>query len=206
MMTNATTAAGDARDPRDGRDPRDPRDPRDGRYERVARVVAGVVRSALEVTGATAIVLLDAESPEGVLFSRIARDHALELTSYADSATTLTAHPANKTALLVGEFFPRVDLLPLGDLYATQVAQLTDGWSADQAVQVLAAEVGGLAARGFGGGGGQAGGARRCRATRRGCTAAAWSACRARCSAPGSGGSARAWCRSSGRVRSVSTC
>src|SRR5688572_3852339 len=115
-----------------------------GRYERIARVVGGVLAEALRITGAGAIVLLDEDSPEGKLLQRIAADAGIPLAEYADAAATLTAHPANKTALLVGAFMPRTDLLPLGDLYASQVAQLTDGWTGDRVVEALAAEVGGI--------------------------------------------------------------
>ncbi|MEO5511621.1 MAG: hypothetical protein ABIS27_13400 [Longimicrobiales bacterium] len=118
---------------------------RDASYGRVSRVVGGVLREALRTTGATAIVLLDQDSPEGVLVARIAGDAGIPLTDFSDPKTTLTAHPANKTALLTGDFFPRADLLPLGDLYATQVGQLSDeGWSGDPSVHALADTVGGI--------------------------------------------------------------
>ena len=116
----------------------------DERYQRIARVIGGVIHEALRTTGTTAVVLLDVESPEGALFSRIAADAGIPLTEYSDAASTLTAHPANKTALLVGDFFPRADLLPLGDLYATQVQQLSDGWTGDQAVDRVAEALGGI--------------------------------------------------------------
>jgi hypothetical protein len=118
----------------------------DARYARISRLVGGVLREALRTTGTSAIVLLDAESPEGVLTARIAAEAGIPLTDYSDSANTLTAHPANKTVLLTGEFFPRSDLLPLGDLYATQVALLAGGWTGDDAVQDLAAAMGGIGA------------------------------------------------------------
>ncbi len=114
------------------------------RYDRVSRVIGGVLREALRSTGATAILLLDAESPEGLLVTRIAGDAGLPINGYAHDAATLTAHPANKTALLVGDFFPRADLLPLGDLYATQVAALSGGWTGDDALHRLAGTLGGI--------------------------------------------------------------
>ncbi len=114
------------------------------RMARITRVIGGVVHEALRVTGANAVVLLDMDSPEGILFRQIADAAAIPLAEFADSEVTLTAHPANKTALLVGEFQPRVDLLPLGDLYATQVQQLSDGWTGDDAVHAIAAALGGI--------------------------------------------------------------
>ncbi|HYJ78160.1 MAG TPA: hypothetical protein VEW03_00960 [Longimicrobiaceae bacterium] len=56
------------------------------------------------------------------------------------------AHPANKTALLLGGELPPEPLLPLGDLWATEVAALADGWSAPDAVLRLADEAGGIEA------------------------------------------------------------
>lgn len=116
------------------------------RYERVARVITGVVRNALDVNGATAVVLMDDESPEGALVTRMLHDARIPVTEYADAATTLTMHPANKTALLVGSFVARVDLLPLGDLYASQVADLCGEWSADDSTKAVADLFGGIAA------------------------------------------------------------
>lgn len=118
----------------------------DAVYGRVARVVGGVLRETLRRTESSAIVLLDAESPEGELVARIVRDAGIALAEYAGAESALTAHPANKTALLVGGFIPRVDLFPLGDLYASQIADLCGGeWTGDDAVQALALAEGGIA-------------------------------------------------------------
>jgi hypothetical protein len=65
--------------------------------------------------------------------------------SHAARAGTLLAHPANKTALLLGRCVPPEPLLPLGDLYASQVAELAGGWSGPREVHQLAARVGGIA-------------------------------------------------------------
>lgn len=59
---------------------------------------------------------------------------------------TLLAHPANKTALLLAHPVPPEPLLPLGDLYASQVQQLTGEWSGPEELRQLAARVGGVAA------------------------------------------------------------
>lgn len=56
----------------------------------------------------------------------------------------LPAHPASKTALLLGGELPPEPLLPLGDLYATEVAALAGGWSAPEPVRALAERAGGI--------------------------------------------------------------
>ena len=57
----------------------------------------------------------------------------------------LPAHPANKTELLLGASLPPEALLPLGDLYASEVAELGGGWSASPEVRMLAEAAGGIA-------------------------------------------------------------
>ncbi len=56
----------------------------------------------------------------------------------------LAAHPANKTALLLGGELPPEPLLPLGDLWATDVLALGGGWSASPEVEALARDAGGI--------------------------------------------------------------
>ena len=56
------------------------------------------------------------------------------------------AHPANKTALLLGGELPPEPLLPLGDLWATEVAELAGGWSAPPEVRRIATLAGGIEA------------------------------------------------------------
>lgn len=63
----------------------------------------------------------------------------------AAARDALLAHPANKTALLLSGTLPPEPLLPLGDLYASQVEDLIGGWSAPPAVRALADEAGGIA-------------------------------------------------------------
>lgn len=58
----------------------------------------------------------------------------------------LPAHPANKTALLLGGALPPEPLLPLGDLWASEVAALCGGWSAPDEVAALADAAGGVGA------------------------------------------------------------
>lgn len=57
----------------------------------------------------------------------------------------LAADPANKTALLLGTI-PPVPLLPLGDLWASDVAALAGGWSAPVPVIEIAERAGGVEA------------------------------------------------------------
>jgi hypothetical protein len=59
-------------------------------------------------------------------------------------ADALPAGVENKTALLLGGALPPEPLLPLGDLYASEVAELTGGWSAPPAVRRLAELAGGV--------------------------------------------------------------
>ncbi|MBW3572237.1 MAG: hypothetical protein KY467_14140 [Gemmatimonadetes bacterium] len=56
----------------------------------------------------------------------------------------LAAHPANKTALLLCGDLPPEPLLPLGDLWATDVLALCGGWSAPPEVEALARDAGGI--------------------------------------------------------------
>lgn len=56
----------------------------------------------------------------------------------------LLAHPSNKTALLLSRSAPPESLLPLGDLYASQVAALAGGWSLPDEVRDLAERLGGI--------------------------------------------------------------
>lgn len=58
----------------------------------------------------------------------------------------LPAHPANKTALLLGGELPPEPLLPLGDLWASEAAELAGGWSAPDHVARLAEAAGGVGA------------------------------------------------------------
>lgn len=58
----------------------------------------------------------------------------------------LAANPANKTALLLGGELPPEPLLPLGDLYASQVRALCGGWSAPPEVRAIAEAAGGISA------------------------------------------------------------
>ncbi|HEX2189674.1 MAG TPA: hypothetical protein VHG51_12285 [Longimicrobiaceae bacterium] len=56
----------------------------------------------------------------------------------------LPAGPENRTALLLGGALPAEPFFPLGDLYASQVAELSGGWSAPVEVRALAEAAGGV--------------------------------------------------------------
>ena len=56
----------------------------------------------------------------------------------------VAADPASKTALLLGGELPPEPLLPLGDLYASEVAALAGGWSAPASVSRLIEMAGGV--------------------------------------------------------------
>lgn len=58
----------------------------------------------------------------------------------------LPAAPDSKTALLLGGELPPEPFLPLGDLWATEVAELAGGWSAPEEVRALAEAAGGIEA------------------------------------------------------------
>ena len=58
----------------------------------------------------------------------------------------LPAHPANKTALLLGGDLPPEPLLPLGDLWASEVDALAGNWSAPEPVRRLAEAAGSVEA------------------------------------------------------------
>jgi hypothetical protein len=135
---------------------------------RITGVLAGVLRQAVRDAGATGIVLLDDRSPGGRFALDVCRD-AVGEDAVARIATTadpdpvsaaerqrlagrieatrrraLLAHPACKTALLLGEVFPPEPLLPLGDLYASEVASLVGDCALPDAAARVAALAGGI--------------------------------------------------------------
>jgi hypothetical protein len=138
---------------------------------RVERVVRGVCAAAVAETGASGIIVLEDWTPEGELVyewlvrelgeSRVWRAASLasnvqglspgeaqELGARRAAAAddALLAHPANRTALLLGGRLPAADLFPLGDAWASQVEELAGRWSAEPAVEALAGAFGGVAA------------------------------------------------------------
>lgn len=72
--------------------------------------------------------------------------HRFQARLEAAARAALVAHPINKTALLLGGAVPSEPLLPLGDLYASQVQALAGDWSGPEEVVRLAEEAGGIEA------------------------------------------------------------
>lgn len=136
--------------------------------ERIAGVIAGVLRQAVRDAGATGIVLLDDGSPGARLalelcHEAVGADAAARIGMPSDPDTVtaaerqrmdgrieatrrraLLAHPACKTALLLGGTFPPEPLLPLGDLYASEVASLAGGCQLPDAAARVAELAGGI--------------------------------------------------------------
>jgi hypothetical protein len=138
---------------------------------RLERVVCGVCAAAVRDAGAGGIIVVDDRTPEGELTcnwlmralgeTRVWRAASLAgnveglsaaeaeevaVRRAAEAHAALVAHPANRTALLLGGRFPRADLFPLGDVPAAQVQALVGRWSAPAAVESLARALGGAAA------------------------------------------------------------
>lgn len=110
---------------------------------------AAGIENAIPVRGETFVGLLGeqigpgAPQPDEILGAETARLEARLEAARGEPA--LLAHPANKTALvLAGLAAPPEPLLPLGDLYASEVEALAGGWSAPARVRELAGRVGGI--------------------------------------------------------------
>jgi hypothetical protein len=114
------------------------------RRERIGRIVSAVIRQAVTDARADGVLLPAAPSPESGLareWCELAVGPARVFT--ADSpGRLLAAHAASKTTLLLTPV-PPVALLPLGDLYGSEVLELGGDWSPPRAVRELAAAVGG---------------------------------------------------------------
>jgi hypothetical protein len=100
-----------------------------------------VVRVRAGAADVEPLLHLRAPSANAESFVREARRMLARLVPNA-----LLACPANKTALLLGGELPPEPLLPLGDLYASDVAALTGSWSASPEVARIACECGGIEA------------------------------------------------------------
>ena len=131
---------------------------------RLAAVIGGVIVQALSDARASGAVLLDDGSFEAALAERLLRPAlgdrlavlAIEGTSSAavlrgaavvaeTRPDALCAHPVNKTAALLGGA-PPVPLLPLADLWASDVEQLAQGCSLPERVRAAADAAGGIVA------------------------------------------------------------
>jgi hypothetical protein len=112
--------------------------------ELAARILAGALGAerVIRVTADDAEVESVLHLVPGLEMDR-AREEARRLRARA-AADAVAAHPANKTALLLAGPLPPEPILPLGDLFASEVAQLAGGWSAPAAVGRIAELAGGI--------------------------------------------------------------
>lgn len=130
----------------------------------VARIVRSVCAAAVRDADAEGIVVLDDWTPEGELVyewlvdelseDRVWRaastvpnlspdqDRATAALRFAFERAALVAHPANRTALLLGGRLPWADLFPLGDIPAGRIEALVGRWSGPPALEALAARAG----------------------------------------------------------------
>lgn len=141
------------------------------RSDAVREVICAVIVEAVRASGAGGVLILEDSSPQGELVhgwltealgrSRVWRVTTLASNVHGTDPTdaqvvaarqlereryALLAHPASKTELLLGGRMPRADLFPLGDLYATQVAQLAEGCTLPPNVAKIADAAGGIEA------------------------------------------------------------
>jgi len=133
-----------------------------GRADRIAAIIAGVLRQAIADSGAERVILLADGSPEAELLaatlgprlgSRFATQDAggpawpelLEAWARVvrEQPGALVAAATNKTAALLGAALPG-PVLPLGDLWASQVQALCGSWSGPPELQQLADRAGGI--------------------------------------------------------------
>lgn len=136
------------------------------RARNLERIITGVARQAVEDAGANGIALLDDGSPEAKLlgdwFDRAFGSSLHRVTGTGDGPQAqaaaararvhqlsiemdlLTAAPVNKTALLLSTMPLPETLLPLGDVYASEVRDLAGGWRGDPIVHNLEALCGGI--------------------------------------------------------------
>jgi hypothetical protein len=135
----------------------------------IRSVVGGVIAEAVRSAGAEGVVVLDDWTPEGELAyewlveslgePRVWRGAALASNvqgedradsqmlaawHFARDRAGLIAHPATKTALLLGGSLPRADIFPFGDLYASQVALLAGSWSLPDELEPIVRRIGGV--------------------------------------------------------------
>jgi hypothetical protein len=118
--------------------------------DRIERVVRGVVAAAVREAAAAGVVVLEDWTPEGeLLYEWLVRELGEAAVwrgaAGGDIDRALLAPPLNRTALLLGGAPPRADLLPFGDVYASQIHALVANWSAPEPVAAAAAAAGGVA-------------------------------------------------------------
>ncbi len=133
-----------------------------GRADRIATIIAGVLRQAVADSGANRVILLADGSPEAELLTAMLQprlgggfatraaagpswSELLDAWAHAarDEPGALVAAASNKTAALLGAALPG-PLLPLGDLWASQVQALCGAWSGPPELQQLSDRAGGI--------------------------------------------------------------
>ena len=126
----------------------------------IAAVIGGVVAAAARDAGRSRIVVVDHAPPESALLERLLREagvtlpvervagddteHARARARRAAADDGLVVDPVNKT---IAVLFPELlaePLLPLADLYATQVRALAGDWSAPARCRELIEKAGGV--------------------------------------------------------------
>ena len=139
----------------------------------IRTIIGDVIAEAVRAAGASGVILLDDETPEGGLAhewlvealgpERVWRGAAvasnvqgtgadrrdaqlLGAWQLARERSGLIADPSSRTALLLGGALPRADLFPLGDLYASQIERLAGGSTLAHEIATLARRAGGLEA------------------------------------------------------------
>lgn len=105
------------------------------RGARIEKIVIGVLRQAFTDAGAKEFTLLGAGQDAHYVASLCER-------AGGTVGSGLVVHSASKTALLLG-CAPAADVLPLGDLYATQVVALAGPVELPREIEELAAACGG---------------------------------------------------------------
>jgi len=133
-----------------------------GRADRIATIIAGVLRQAIADSGAERVILLADGSPEAELLTamlqpRLGGGFATReaagprwpelLDAWANAAHeqpgALVAAASNKTAALLGAALPG-PLLPLGDVWASQVQALCGAWSGPPELRQLSNRAGSI--------------------------------------------------------------
>ncbi|HEX6588031.1 MAG TPA: hypothetical protein VF039_03330 [Longimicrobiales bacterium] len=130
------------------------------RFAHVAAVIGGVVAAALRDAGRARVVVVDHTPPESALLIRLLEraqptlpvvrvdgddiDDARTRARREANGDGLLADPVNKTVALLFPELLAEPLLPLADLYATQVRELAGDWSAPAAARELISGCGGI--------------------------------------------------------------
>ena len=127
------------------------------RLDHVAALVGGVVAAAARDAGRSRLVIVDRGGAETGLLERCLADIALPVSRVAEAdveaartraraadADALLLDPVNKTVAVLWPELLAEPVLPLADLYATQVSELVGDWSAPAEARALIERAGGI--------------------------------------------------------------